>query len=98
MLGHDVRVFCWSSEVRPELHAALDRFGDDWIRMTLHHAADSIMDIEVLVAVHIPDVLALTALKVDRIRGAALVAGGDAANQRPLGTSEGGGRSLGAAV
>ena len=49
-------------------------------------------------AIHIPDMLGETTLKVDRVRGAALVAGGDAANECLLGAGVGGGRSLGAAV
>ena len=45
VLGHDVGIFRWSSEVRSESHAALYRFGDDRICVALHHAADPIVDI-----------------------------------------------------
>ena len=75
VFSHDVGVFRWGGEVRPEPHTALYRFGDDRIRVPLHHAADPVVHIEVLVAIHIPDVLALTTLKVDGIRRASLVAG-----------------------
>ena len=75
VLGHDVGVFCWSGEVRPESHPALDRLGDDRIRVALHHAADPVMDIKVLMSVYIPDMLGEAALKVDGIRRASLVAG-----------------------
>jgi hypothetical protein len=59
--------------------------------VALHHAADAVVDVKVLVAIYVPDVLALTALEVDGVRGAALIAGRDTANERLLGTGIGGG-------
>jgi hypothetical protein len=59
--------------------------------VALHHAADAVVDVKVLVAIYVPDVLALAALEVDGVRGAALIARRDTANERLLGTGIGGG-------
>jgi len=70
--------------VCPESHAALHRLSDDWMGVPLHHAADAVMDVKVLMAVNVPDVLAEPALEIDGVRGAALIAGWDSTNQRLL--------------
>ena len=96
--GDDVGIFCWGREVCPESHAALHRFGDDWMCVTLHHAADAVVDVKVLVPINVPDVLAEPALKIDGVRGAALIAGWDTANERLLRSRVGRPRGLGPRV
>jgi len=75
VLCNDVGVFRRRGEVRAESHASLHRFGDDRMRVSLHHAADAVVDVEVLVSVNVPDVLTQPTLEVDGVRRAALVAG-----------------------
>ena len=81
VLSNDVGVLGWCSEVRAESDAPVNGLGDDWMRMPLHHAADAVMHVEVLAAIDVPDVLPLSAVKVDRPRRALLVARRDATNE-----------------
>ena len=96
--GDDVGIFCWGREVCAESHAALHRFGDDRVRVPLHHAADAVVDVKVLVPINVPDVLAEPALEIDGVRRAALIAGWDTANERLLRSDVGGPRGLGPRV
>ena len=52
--------------------------------MALHHRAEAVVEVEVLVAVDVPDVGALAAGQVDRPRVARLIGGRNPANEAPL--------------
>ena len=56
--------------------------GDRRVRVPLRHRAEAVVEVDVLVAVDVPDPLALAALEVDRPRVAQLVRRGDAAGER----------------
>ena len=90
MLSNDVGILRWCSEVRPKPHPSLHRLGDDWMGVSLHHAADAVMHVKVLVTVDVPDVLAESALEIDRVWGAALIARRDATDERLLRSGVGG--------
>ena len=58
--------------------------------MALHHAADAVVYIEVLVPIDVPHVLPLSAIEIDRPRRTLLVARRDATDEGALGTLIGG--------
>ena len=58
---------------------------DDRVRVPLRHRAEAVVEVDVLVAVDVPDALALAAVEVDRPRIAQLVRRGDAAGERAAG-------------
>src|SRR5262245_5250938 len=82
----------------PERHALPHGADDRRMRVALHHRAEAVVEVEVLVAVHVPDARALAASEVDGPGVTRVERGRDAAGQRRARSPEHGsgrGRALG---
>ena len=85
LLADDDRVLGRRREVRAERVALRDRLADGGVGVALDHRAEAVVEVEVLVAVDVPDERAGAALEVDRPGVAQLVRRRDAAGQGLLG-------------
>src|SRR5262249_53484803 len=70
-------------EVRTELDPPLDRLDDLGVGVADDHDAETVVEVDVLVAVYVPDAAALAALDEDRLGGGVL-GGGPAAPREDL--------------
>ena len=84
LLADDDRILGRRGEVGAELDPLVHRPRDRGMGVPLHHRAEAVVEVEVLVAVDIPDVRALAPRQVDRPRVARLVRRGDPADEAPL--------------
>ena len=74
----------WAKWV-PSARLLLDRLDDLRVRVAHHHGAVAQVEVDVLVLVDVPQVVALAAVDEDRVRGRVLPAGGDAAGDVAVG-------------
>ena len=79
LLGDDDRVLRRRREVRPQRDPLADGGNDRRVRVPLDHRAEAVVEVEVAVAVDVPDLAALAPGQVDRPRIAGLVGRRDAA-------------------
>ena len=85
VLGDRERLLRRLREVRALRDAPLDRLDHLRMRVSHHHHAVAVVEVDVLVPVDVPHVRALAAPHVDRVRRPRLPRGGDAAGEEPLG-------------
>ncbi len=71
-------------EMRATLDLSLDRLDDLRVRVADDHGAVAKVEVEVLVAVDVPQPVAQAVVDVDRVRRRSLPAGGDASGDRAL--------------
>ena len=98
LLADDDRILGRRGEVRPEPDPVGDGLRDHVVRVALHHRAEAVVEVEVLVAVDVPDLGALAVGEVDRPRIARLVRRGDAAGEALLGAGVEVPRALGSRI
>ena len=79
VLADHVEVLRGLGEVGAQRRLLLDRLHDLRVRVAHHHGAVAQVEVDVLVLVDVPQVVALAAVDEDRVRRRVLPAGGDAA-------------------
>ena len=67
------------------MHLRFNRGDDGWMRMADDHDAETVVEIDVLVAVHVPHAAALAVVDEDRLRRGVLERAGHAARNDFLG-------------
>jgi hypothetical protein len=88
LLGDLDRAVGRGGEVRALVHALLDGLGDHRVGVADAHDAEAVVEVEVLVAVDVPDLRALAALDVDGPRVVLLELARDAARHDAAGPLE----------
>ena len=88
LLGHRHRLLRGRAEVSAEREAALDGCPDRGVSVPLHHRAEAVVEVDVLVAVDIPHPRALATGQVDGPGLTALEGGRNPAGERSLGAAK----------